>query len=207
MSQSEEDLESPSNSEEDFSDLTDVAEEFRKAGHLLEPIPSESYWGTSAQERLILRTFFEVRPIADSHKEAALEVSKRLGIPYSRIFGTIRKALARREATLQRKEYADRIYAEKLPLAKAIVGKSLTKVNQYLTTFTPESLQDAKDLTKIATEMTSLIRLELGQPTEQIGIMTQTQKNVTVIVEELRNNDPFVDYAEESGQPTEADPK
>lgn len=193
---------------EDFNELQDVTEEFRQAGLLLEPLPSEHFWGTSAQEKMILRTFFEVRPISDTHKEAALEVARRLGVTYSRVFGTIKKALIRREARLQRKEYADRIYSEKLPLAKSIVGKSLTKLDQYLTTFSPSSIQDAKDLSKIATEMTTLIRLELGQPTEQIGIMTQTQKNVTVIVEELKNNDPFVDYpALEDGRDTEENPK
>jgi len=144
----------------------------------------------------ILQEFFVVRPTVASHQQAALEVSKKVGVPLYKVIGILQKASAQSEAKKQREEYADLIYSQKMPLAKSIVGKSLMEVDEFLTTFKPSNVQEAKDLVKMATDMTTLLRLELGQSTERIEIIQKTHKDVTIILEELRQTDPFMDYGD-----------
>lgn len=142
----------------------------------------------------ILQEYFTVRPTVDSHYKACNLVAKNLGVQHSLVITELSKAAAQKEAKKQREEYADYIYSQKLPLAKSIVGKSLVEVDNFLTTFKPTTVQEAKDLVKMATDMTTLLRLELGQSTQQIEIIHKTHKDVTVILEELRVTDPFMDY-------------
>lgn len=190
----------PNFEEEDwsFADKLDLTKTFRDSGMLITHTESAlvppSEWGPSAIEANILRLFFEIRPASDSHKETSLEVAKRLGIRSYLVFQIVKKALLRKEAKKQRRDYADKIYGEKIPLAKSIVGKSLTKLDNFLTAYTPTNIEDAKGLAKIATDVTTLLRLELGQATQQVEIMHKTQRDVNVILHELKDNDPFVDY-------------
>jgi hypothetical protein len=181
-----------------FADGLDLMEEFRQKGLLIDEKQGrkEYWWHPSKEQKAVIRAFFELRPVCDSHKETALAVSKQLNLSYSRVFGIIKTALLRQEAVIQRREYADLLYKEKIPIAKSIVGHSLQKVDDYLQNFSPTSIQDVKDLVGIAKDMTHLLRLELGESTEKIEIIHKTQKDVTVLVEEARRNDPFTDYAE-----------
>lgn len=184
------------NSEEDwsFAEGLDVTKSFREAGMLISHKSESSEWAPNKVEETVIRLFFEIRPASDSHKETALEVSRRLGLTYHKVFQIIKRSLLRKEAKKQRRDYADKIYEEKIPLAKSIVGKSLTKLDNFLTTYTPSNIEDAKGLAKIATDVTTLLRLELGQATQQVEIMHKTQRDVNVILHELKDNDPFVDY-------------
>lgn len=146
--------------------------------------------------KVVLREFFELRPTCNSYQQAVSEVAKKLCIGRETVSQILQKSAAQKEAKRQREEYADIIYSQKLPLAKSIVGKSLVEVDNFLTTFKPSNVQEAKDLVKMATDMTTLLRLELGQSTQQIEIIHKTQKDITVILQELKEADPFMDYEE-----------
>lgn len=147
--------------------------------------------------KVVLREFFEIRPTCNSYQQAVSEVSKKLGINRETVSQILQKSAAQKEAKRQREEYADILYSQKLPLAKSIVGKSLVEVDNFLTTFKPSNVQEAKDLVKMATDMTTLLRLELGQSTQQIEIIHKTQKDITVILQELKEADPFMTYEAE----------
>lgn len=144
--------------------------------------------------KTVLREFFEIRPTCKSFYDAVSQISNKTGIAHSRIMGIISKASAQAEAKRQREEYADEIYSHKLPLAKSIVGKTLTQVDNFLTTFKPTTSQEAKDLVKMATDMTTLLRLEMGEATGRVEIITKTHKDITVVLNELKETDPFMDY-------------
>lgn len=144
--------------------------------------------------RKILQEYFTVRPTVDSHYKACNLVAKNLGVQHSLVITELSKAAAQKEAKKQREEYADYIYSQKLPLAKSIVGKTLVEVDNFLTTFKPSNVQEAQSLVKMATDLTTLLRLETGQSTQQIEIIHKTHKDVTVILEELKATDPFMDY-------------
>ncbi len=157
--------------------------------------PSVGLLPHSHLNETVLREFFEIRPTCKSVHEAVNEISKKTGISYTKIMGVVGKASAQAEAKRQREDYADQIYSQKLPIAKSIVGKTLTQVDNFLTTFKPTTSQEAKDLVKMATDMTTLLRLELGESTSRVEIITKTHKDVTVILDELKANDPFMDYS------------
>lgn len=145
-------------------------------------------------EKDILGLFFEVRPTCNSDRLAIDIVAHQTGRKPEFVINTLKKAKAREEAKIQRAEYADAIYAEKIPQIQSIVGLSLEKLGQFVSNFHPETIEDAKGLSKIATDMNTLLRLELGKTTQSIELIQRTEKDVTVLLEELKNNDPFVDY-------------
>lgn len=181
-----------------FAEGRDLHEEFRREGFFVDEALQidQNILRPNAREREILQAFFEVRPTCGAHQEAAIEVAHRLHVPYADVLDVLRRTHAKREARIQRREYADRIYEDKLQLAKGIIGKSLMKLNDYLDNFVPTTIEDAKGLTKIATDITGLLRLELGKPTQQVEVMHRTNKTMTVVLSELKAADPFMDYPE-----------
>lgn len=145
-------------------------------------------------DREVLRRFFEIRPTVSNDGMAIMMLSQELHRREETIADIVRRAHLKEEAKKQRREYADKIYGEKIPYAKKIAGLALRALSKYIETHPPESFEDAKTLSKIATDMNTLLRLELGESTHNIEIVHKTNKTVNVILEELRKNDPFVDY-------------
>lgn len=98
------------------------------------------------------------------------------------------------------KEAEELIVADKIPIVKAIVGANLASLLEWSVDFRARNahrqmtVDEAKKLSGLATELNSLIRLEEGKSTVNMGIVNQVEKEVTVILEELKEVDPFVSY-------------
>lgn len=151
------------------------------------------------KDKDILKMYFSLRPKYNEH-DSIMIISATLEKKPKTVEEIIRKGRLREEAKVQRKEYADLIYGEKIPLAKAIVSLSLNELYSFMQTFKPTTIEDAKGLSKIATDLNNLLRLELGQSTQNIDIVTRTEKSIETITEELKANDPFGDYSEVEGE-------
>lgn len=153
-------------------------------------------WQTSltATEQLALKAWFKHRPIAKSARQAIRLVARECRTPERTVLSIIRKANAETEAKKQREEITNAVYAAKIPTAKEVVGYSLESLAEFVKTHKPNSWEDAQRLTKIATDMQMLLRLELGQSTQNIDLVSRTQRDVNVIIQDLATNDPFVDY-------------
>ncbi len=144
----------------------------------------------------ILQAYFEARPTVESDRQAIDIVLHQTGFRYDSIVKVLKTEFVKEEAKRQRREYADEIYKEKTPLVKSIVALALDKLNAFVETFNPLTIDDAKGLSKIATDMNTLLRLELGQSTSNAEIVIKTEKSVQTILGELAEADPFVDYVE-----------
>lgn len=147
-----------------------------------------------ARNKEILAAYFEERPVARSNDEALKRVASRCKCSKDRAAAVVEKSLAREEAKKQRREYADQLYGERIPVLQSIVGKGSLAVDNFLTTFRPQNLYEAEALTRMIASMANLLRLELGKSTNNVEIIHKTHKNLTTIMKELKENDPFVDY-------------
>lgn len=158
--------------------------------------PKRRSWDTdlTAGEQRILKAWFKHRPICRYSRQAVRLVAKECRTYESEVLRTVRKANAEAEAKRQRLEMTEAIYASKIPTAKEVVGWSLEKLATFVKENRPVTWEDAQRLTKIATDMQMLLRLELGQSTQNIELVTRTQRDVTAIIQDLSANDPFVDY-------------
>lgn len=174
---------------------------------IVEVVPQQRRsWATelTGKEQAVLRCWFKERPVAHSSSAAVRLVAKRMRMSERDVLKTIRKSNAETEAKKQKAEITEAIYAAKIPTAKEVVGYSLESLAEFVKTHKPQTWDDAQKLTKIATDMQMLLRLELGQSTQNIELVTRTQRDVTTIIQDLSNNDPFVDYPAIEGKVDES---
>lgn len=142
----------------------------------------------------IMEAWYEEAPKHDTNIATAKAVAQKVMRKAETVLKVVKAAKLKEQSKILREQIAEEVYGEKTTVAKSIVGKSLLAVDEFLNSFKPQCAEDAKALVHIATNLTQLMRLELGKPTQSIEIIQKTQKDVTVILEELKKNDPFVDY-------------
>ena len=154
-------------------------------------------------EQEVLRAYYECRPTVTTDAVALQVVMNKVGVTERAAERIIAKHFAKEEGKKQRREYADEIYKEKIPIAKAVVAMSLDKLCAFVNNCTVETFEDAKALSKIASDMNVLLRLELGQSTNNVEVITRTEKSVQTLLGELKEVDPFVNYTEITDVPTQ----
>jgi hypothetical protein len=92
----------------------------------------------------------------------------------------------------------------KIPLIKDIVGMGLEAIKETLKTLqNPEvranmlaKVSDVAALTKVITDLNTLLRLEQGQSTENISTVTRSYQETRMVLQELKKKDPVFDYPE-----------
>jgi len=147
-------------------------------------------------DKKIIELWFKFAPEVDNFGQLACRVATALFIPREKVERVIKKARLRELAKEQRELITQELYAEKMPIAKAIVGMSLAKLEDFLKHYRPVSIDGAKELKNIAVDMNNLLRLETGKSTANVDIHVTTQnKSAEEILAELKVNDPFKDYA------------
>lgn len=149
-------------------------------------------------EKQILREWFKYSPKshATTMSSRIKKMSEETGFKPEVIKRTLAKAAAEEEAKLQRREYADKIYGEKIPFCKRIVGLGLEELESFVANNKPQDWKDASVLCKMLTDMQMLLRLELGQSTTNVEMVVKTSRDITSILKDLKSTDPFVDYPE-----------
>ena len=139
-------------------------------------------------------TWFEVAPTCDGFSQILSAVSKKLSCHPAHIIHVVKKMNLQQLAKEQKKEITEEIYAEKIPLAKRVVGLSLEAAAIYLQDFQPKNIQEAQTCVTMATQINNLLRLELGKSTENVEILHRAERPLVTILESLQKNDPFVQY-------------
>lgn len=96
-------------------------------------------------------------------------------------------------------------FKEKIPIIKEIMGLSLYAILETMREVSEDPelrrtvLSSAKDITTMtqaATNLNNLLRLDLGQSTENILIKNHTIQETQGILQELKIKDPVFDYPE-----------
>ena len=151
----------------------------------------------------ILETYFSFVENGYEHKNAYWLTKQNLDISDKRIKACLHKAKVKEVADNLIQEVADNIYREKVPLAKEVVGLSLTALKEYLVDLNSNPAkkvkltpQDAKALCSVACELNNLLRLELGEPTQNIAVVHHSYAETKKIFDELRQKDEIFDYPE-----------
>lgn len=100
------------------------------------------------------------------------------------------------------KQVTKEVFKQKIPTLKNIVGTTLNILNECLQELSdPErrkemvqSVSDLKHLSSIITDLNNLIRLELGQSTENIEVKQIGYQETRIILQELSKIDPVFEY-------------
>lgn len=158
------------------------------------PIPGENQWkGLSAWVPHITEDYLSGLNVQ--------EISHKRGLNPKYIRFIISTSALKELASRHRQEIMEELLREKIPLLREVAGLSLSGLRDFLESLITDrekmgrlTLKDARDLSAIAKEQNDTLRLELGQATEKIEVVQKVEKDVTYILEDLKNTDPFVEY-------------
>ena len=138
------------------------------------------------------------------------QIELETAIPFQTVKKYLMSAEFQRAITEQRKELNELLLESKIPTLKNIVALSLNSIQDYLMKLQdPEEKEkltskQAKDLACIAKDLNELLRLELGQSTQNVQIVQFSLEQTRHIFEDLRAIDPVMEYPDLPPAPTEA---
>lgn len=126
------------------------------------------------------------------------------GLSYECVRNIYTKDVVKQGVKEIHKQIAEKTYEEKVPLLKEIVDLSLNAIRDRLQQLKDPDMallmiKDAKDLAaigKLATDLNSLLRLELGKSTHNIETVSHNYQETKIILQQLKNKDPVFDYPE-----------
>lgn len=104
-------------------------------------------------------------------------------------------------------EISVEIYEKKIPTMQEIINLSLHSINQTIKEMAADeslrkvmlgSMKDVALLTKVVSDLNTLVRLELGQSTQNVEVHqhTHTYQETREAIQELKKIDPVFDYPE-----------
>jgi len=107
---------------------------------------------------------------------------------------------------------AREVLIDRVPILREITQVTLTAIKDFVYKLEDkkfrdrfiESVRDLKDLTAIVSDVGSMLRLELGQSTQNVEVKNQMSLEQTVnVLKELSNRDPVFEYPQiEDGKDT-----
>lgn len=107
-------------------------------------------------------------------------------------------------ASKHRQEIMEELLKDQIPLLKEVSGLTLATLREFIEGLMTDetrkaelTVRDARDLSAIIKEQHSILKLEMGQATERVEVVRKVEKDVTVILQDLKKSDPFVDYPSE----------
>jgi len=139
------------------------------------------------------------------------EIARQTGLESRYVRFIITSASLKSLADKHRKEVMAELLKEKIPLLKEITTLSLLGLRDFLERLITDkermkrlTTKEARDLSMIAKEQGESLNLELGEATERVEIIRKVEKDVTIILEDLKKEDPFIDYsAPEKKEPSD----
>lgn len=153
-------------------------------------------YGPNKTDKEIIEQFLELSQ-GQPTTAAVAETAVALNLSVNRVASAVKKFKAKEEAKVIRQKVVEEVYEDKIPLMKDIVGISLSKLKQFISAVeieNIETIQEAKALKDIACDLNSMLRLELGQSTENIAINAQAQytiEHTQKLLADLRPKDPI----------------
>ena len=96
-------------------------------------------------------------------------------------------------------------YKKKIPTIKEIVGLGLSQLRDTMKEIAADPelrrqlLSTAKDIgtfAKVVTDLNTLLRLELGESTQNVSSISRNFQETRVVLQELKKKDPIFDYPE-----------
>lgn len=126
----------------------------------------------------IVEKFLELRASADSDAQAIFETSAELGVASKKVSRAVNRKEVKTQAKEIRVKITEELFKDKIPMMKNIVGVSLHKTLAFLKDFEPCTIDDVRALALVFKDIQMMLRLDMGQSTENISV--QHSGNYTV---------------------------
>lgn len=153
------------------------------------------------KDREILRKWHKYTGLGLNPAGIISRLSLELNLPPDRIHLIAKKANLVAESKRFQGEVKEEVLKDKVPILKEIVGTSLTAVQEYLVELGANkerlhslSVSEMKGLADVAKSLNELLRLELGQSTQNVQVVQYSFNEAKVMLEDLRKIDPVFEY-------------
>lgn len=152
---------------------------------------------------LVIRYYPRLTAAGASGSLAIKQLSSLLQVSEKVVTHRVRSANLSKKADKMIQEIKEEVYGPKIPILKEIVDMTLEQVRDALVLLGQDqerkskfSPRDIRDLASVGRELNELMRLEMGQSTQNINKVTSSTQNVHVLLEDLRKIDPIFEYPE-----------
>lgn len=132
------------------------------------------------------------------------DIVAQTGFKKPMVLAILRKYSLFKHVKERNQEIKEEILADKVPILKEIAQRSLSLLNEWLieTANNPElraarvnTVQDVKGLSNITKELNEMLRLELGQSTQNVAhVVEYSLEQTKQIFHELKEIDPVFEY-------------
>lgn len=170
------------------------------------PIPTDKVWQRfEVIQDTICKAYLEGKTVH--------EIAQLHNLPLKQVKLVVSRAALKEQAEGIRKDIMVETMKTKVPLLREVVSLSLLTLRDFLQTLQTDearkerlTVKDAKDLSAIAKEINDIARLELGQSTQNIEVVSRVEKDINVIIDELKQKDPFANYENDPDPSVDTEP-
>lgn len=160
--------------------------------------PSAYYARRAENAKVITRAYID-------EGLSARDIAAQYNIPLNIVKTCITQLSLKQLAAKEKDKIVGEVLKGKLPILREIAGLTLITVRNFMEDLNSDpakkaalNIGDIKQLASIAKDMNELARLEEGKSTQNVHavheVAFKVEKDVTVLLEELKVHDPFVEY-------------
>jgi DNA-binding phage protein len=173
--------------------------------------------GSNAKIGWKLLTEQVIREYLENHSSVP-EIAQKLNVHHGDVAVIISKTKLATTAQMTKDDIYEAVFNEKVPIIKAIVGTTLTGLLEWVQEFTANGrhadmkVDEARKFAALMKDVYEMSRLEAGESTQNIQVLSKVEKDVVLVLEKLNKSieeggDPFVSYPDiANGRETEPAP-
>lgn len=125
-------------------------------------------------------------------------------IPEQQVIRILREDQFKKGMSEIKKKVVKETFRDKVPILKEIVELSLSAIRDTLKELDTDEgrraliqgTRDLQALSKVATDLNTLLRLELGESTANVVSISHSYQETRVAIQELQKMDPVFEYPE-----------
>lgn len=160
-------------------------------------LPAYSSRSVARLETLMHTRFLELKLVEHDTDKLLIRIAEEFNTPLTFARKVLSNATAIEVLKQSKEAFLKEVVGAKIPVLKEIVGLSLHSVREYLVNLKDNpgnisnlSINEIKALASISTELNQMLRLELGEPTQNISI--DNQNMVPIININIEHESPSI---------------
>lgn len=177
-------------------------QENQESEHFLVPTNQED-----VKDSKILKNWHRYAGMGFNASGIVTRVALELNISPEKVKDVAKKANLIEQSRQLQQDIKEEVFKNKIPLLKEIVGASLSSVRDYLAELSTDkerllrmSVSEMKGLADVAKNLNELLRLELGQSTQNVQVVQYSFNEAKILLEDLKTIDPVFEYPELSDE-------
>lgn len=154
-----------------------------------------------AKERDVVDAWHRMAALGFATSDILAQVGRQTGIKVRKVRAIALKHNIIEQGRQLHKEIKEEVLKDKIAILKNIVGTSLSTLKEYLDELSRDKerlhslrVSEAKGLSDVAKNLNELLRLELGQTTQNVQVVEYSYNETKVMLEDLKKMDPVFEY-------------